>query len=152
MIETLDTATAIKRNTPEMISLPQKLMSLLGEGTIISSCRSSQLALLNKPLLTAAVLQSGLVQSTRSVWFPTRDTTLQRPGRCPRGHCDVSRATGPKTALCPYIGFFGHIFLHGRQEFERAAVGRGDYGLLAWWEDVEKNLLPWLNSSGNHAA
>lgn len=138
LIETLDTATAIKRNTPGMISLPQKLVSPLGEGTIISSCRSSQLALLNKPLLTAAVLQSGSVQITRSMWFPTRDTILQHPGQCPRGHRDGSCATGSTNTFMPLHQLLWPHFLHRRQEFECAAVGPGDYGLLAWLEDREE--------------
>lgn len=121
-----------------MISLPQKLRSPLVEGTIISSCRSLQLALLNKLLLTAAVLQSGSVQITRSVRFPTHDTILQHPGRCPKGQHDGSCAMGSTNSFVPLHQLLRPHFLHRRQEFECAAVGSGDYGLLAWLEDREE--------------
>lgn len=90
LIETLDTATAIKRNMPEIISLLQKLMSLLEKDTITSSCRYLHPASLNKLLHMGLVFQCGLLQSTGPTWFPSWDTILQSPGWHP-GTCQLWR-------------------------------------------------------------
>lgn len=49
---------------PEMISLLQKLISLIEEDTIISGCRYFQPALFNKYQLMGLGFQCSLLQST----------------------------------------------------------------------------------------
>lgn len=133
LIEKPDTATAIKRNMPEMISLPQKLMSLLEDGTIISSSRHLQLALLNTLFID---LFSTVVY--RRAWGrcdlrPVKPFYMGRED----GECQLwAMPQAPQTTPCTYFSCFGSIFLHRTQEFEC-----GDYILLPLLEGVERNLL-----------
>lgn len=83
-IETQDTTTVIKRDMPEMISLFQKLMSLLGEYTIISSCRSLQPACSINCCSWALVCSVAYCRAWAHV-VSILDSILQSPGWCPWG-------------------------------------------------------------------
>ena len=51
----------------------------------------------------------------------------------------------PQTPSCTRLISFGFIFLH----LSPGSIEPGGYVQLPPWEDVEKNLLQWFNSSGN---
>lgn len=59
--------------------------------------------------------------------------------------CDVSHAAGFWTPSCTHFVCFGFIFLH----LSPGTIGTGGYVQLPPWEDVDKNLPQWFNSSGN---
>lgn len=59
--------------------------------------------------------------------------------------CDASHAAGFWTPSCTHFVYFGFIFL----DLSPDTIGTGGYIQLPAWEDAEKNLLQWFNSSGD---